>query len=322
MSRTLVRVLGGAITLALFAAACGGSDGAQGADDGSGAAGSEATEGSIARDYDLSGASFEVGSKEFTENDILGQIAILALEAAGAEVTDQTGLIGSATVREALTSGEIDMYWEYTGTGWVNYLQHTTEQVPDDLDEQLAAEDLEKNQVKWLQPAPMNDTYAIAVTKAFADENGVTKLSDVSELEDPRICAASEFLQRDDGLPGLEETYGVDFAVSEMDLGLVYTQLASECEFGEVFSTDGRILANDLLVLEDDKDFFVPFNAALTMRADVFDEHPQLEEMFGKISAKLDNDTITALNASVDVDGESVEDAARSFMVDNGFIAG
>ncbi|MBW3579286.1 MAG: glycine/betaine ABC transporter substrate-binding protein, partial [Actinobacteria bacterium] len=190
--------------LAFFAVACGGGEeaappaGDDGADDGGG-------QGSIAQNYDLSGASFNVGSKEFTENKILGQIAVQALEAAGADVTDQTGLIGSATVREALTSGEIDMYWEYTGTGWVNYLQHTTEDAPDDLAAQVAQEDLENNGVKWLEPAPMNDTYAIAVTQEYSEENGITQLSDVSEAEQKTLCAASEFINRDDGLPGLEE---------------------------------------------------------------------------------------------------------------------
>src|SRR5690606_3706293 len=131
---------------------------------------------------DLSGASFTVGSKEFTEQLILGQLTMLVLEEAGADVRDQTGLVGSTTVREALTSGQIDMYWEYLGTGWVTYLDNT-EAIPD-VDEQyeaLQAAD-EANGVAWLPPAPFNNTYAIAMTEERADELGISTISEMAEL--------------------------------------------------------------------------------------------------------------------------------------------
>jgi osmoprotectant transport system substrate-binding protein len=133
-------------------------------------------------DVDLSGVSLTVGSKEFTEQLILGQLTKLVLEDAGASVSDQTGLVGSTTVREALTSGEIDLYWEYLGTGWVTYLGNT-EGIPD-VDEQYEAlvEADEANDVVWLEPAPFNNTYAIAMTQANADEMGITSISDIGEL--------------------------------------------------------------------------------------------------------------------------------------------
>src|SRR5690606_31416114 len=98
---------------------------------------------------ELAGAELTVGSKEFTESHVLGQITLVALENEGATVQDQTGISGSATVRQALERGEIDMYWDYTGTGWVNILGHTTEDVPEDLYAAVAEEDAE-NGIAWL----------------------------------------------------------------------------------------------------------------------------------------------------------------------------
>jgi osmoprotectant transport system substrate-binding protein len=306
--------------LALSLAACGGGDDAT-VDPGGGGG-----EGSIASEFDLSGASFDVGSKEFTESIVLGQITVQALEAAGAQVRARTGISGSATVREALVSDEIDMYWEYTGTGYVNILGNTTEDVPDDLYQAVADADAEKNDVAWLEPAPMNDIYRIATTKQFAEENGLETMSDVAEFvqanpDQGAVCAASEFINRDDGLPGLQEAYGFEFSkVVELDLGLIYTQIGDTCPFGEVFSTDGRIVANELAVIEDDEEFFISYNAALTMRQETLEEFPQLAELFAPISEALTNEVITELNAAVDVEGETPEDVAEEFLRSNGFI--
>jgi osmoprotectant transport system substrate-binding protein len=270
----------------------------------------------------LDGESFKVGSKEFTENRILGQIAIKVLEDAGADVEDLTGLIGSATVREALTSGEIDMYWDYTGTGWVQILGNEPTGFPDDLYTAVAEADAE-NGVTWLDPAPFQDTYRLAVTSEFASENNLANMSDVADSgAELTLCAANEFINREDGLIGLEETYGVDFEVTELDLGLVFTQLGQDCNFGEVFSTDGRIIANDLVVLEDDENFFIPFNGVLTVRTEVLDANPAIVDLFGPVSEALDNETVTMLNARVDVDGESPDDVAQEFLEENGMISG
>ena len=208
----------------------------------------------------LSGSSFKVGSKEFTEQLILGQITIQVLEDAGADVSDETGLVGSNTVRAALISGDIDMYWEYTGTGWINHLGNT--QPLKDAREQydaVAKADLEKNGVVWLDPAPFNNTYGIATSSENATALAVTKLSDLAPLQQSNpdaftLCAAAEFLARDDGLPGLEAAYGFTFGskISELELGLVYASVdkGDPCKFGEVFATAGQIAALGLTVLE------------------------------------------------------------------------
>ncbi len=311
--------------LALVAAACGDDGGS-----GSGGGGGDEPANEVA---DLSGASFTVGSKEFTEQLILGQLTLQVLEDAGAEVKDETGITGTTNVRKAMESDEIDMYWEYTGTGWAELLGNDVGEAATDSQElfdAVAEQDLTENDVKWLALAPVNNTYAIATSQSTSDELGVTTLSDLAGVssdspEDATLCAASEFIDRADGLPGLEKAYGFDLpedALTEVELGIVFTRVpeGDPCKFGEVFATDGRIPANDMVVLEDDKNFFVIYNLALTMNKSVFDKYPELEDLFAPISEKLTTEELQALNSQVDVDGLPEEQVAQKWLEDNGFI--
>jgi osmoprotectant transport system substrate-binding protein len=314
-TRHAIRLIAVAAALALIGAACGDDEG--GSSDGKSGSGV------------LAGSSFKVGSKEFTEQLVLGQITIEVLEDAGADVSDETGLVGSDTVRKALLSGDIDMYWEYTGTGWINHLGNTKPVKGEQEQYDAVAEaDLEKNGVTWLDPAPFDNTYAIAIASETAKELGVSSLSDLADLqdEDPdsfTLCAAAEFLARDDGLPGLEKAYGFDFGdnVSELELGLVYTSVdkGDPCIFGEVFATDGRIASLDLTVLEDDEQFFASYLPSLAIRKGVKDVD-QLQKLFAPVSKALDTETIRALNAKVDVDGEQPEDVAKDWLEEKGLI--
>jgi len=323
-------LLGFALVLVFSVAACGGDD-----DEGAAAteATTEATEGggSIAADYDFAGKSFTVGSKDFTEQLVLGQITKQALEAAGADVEDQIGLAGTVAAREALTSGEIDMYWEYTGTGWITHLGET-KPIPDPREqyEAVAKADLAKNDVQWLEPAPANNTYALAISSEAKSEIGVETISDIAQLakdkpDEATLCIGNEFSTRDDGLPGLEQAYGFEFpkdGVSTMQEGVIYDAVdkSEQCNFGEVFATDGRIEALDLAVVEDDKSFFPVYNPSLNVRKDVVAETPELEQLFAAIAEKLDNETLQQLNAAVDVEGEAEEDVAENWLRENGFI--
>ncbi len=305
-SRTVTTVAAG---LALVLTGCGNGDSGAGGDG----------------DGPLAGAELTVGSKEFTESVLLGQITAVALEDAGASIEDQTGISGSATVREALQSGEIDMYWDYTGTGWVNILGNTTEDVPEDLYAAVAEADAE-NGIAWLEPAPFENTYRIAALDSFAEENGLETTSDAASFiqENPdqgTVCAASEFINRDDGLPGLEEAYGFEFTeVVELALELIYTQVGESCQFGEVFSTDARITSNELRVLEDDQDFFVQYQGAMTLRQETLDEYPEIEEIMAPISEALTDEVVTELNGRVDIDGELERDVAEEWLEEEGLI--
>jgi osmoprotectant transport system substrate-binding protein len=297
--------------LSLVLTACGGDSAPDSATDGG--------------DGELAGATLTVGSKEFTESILLGKITALALEDAGAEVEDQTGISGSATVRAALESKDIDLYWDYTGTGWVNILGNSPTDLPEDLYTAVSEADAE-NGVAWLEPAPFENAYAIAVTSEFAEKNDVTTMSDAAEYvkqnpDDGVICAASEFINRDDGLPGLEKAYGFEFSdVNELDFNLIFTQVGEGCAFGEVTTTEGRVLSQDLQILEDDKDFFLEYLGVLTLRQETLDEHPAIEEIMAPISEALTNETITELNSKVDVEGEQPDAVAEEWMESEGFI--
>jgi osmoprotectant transport system substrate-binding protein len=281
---------------------------------------------------ELSGTEFIVGSKEFTEQLILGEMTRVILEDAGASVEDQIGMAGTDATRQALVSGEMDMYWEYTGTGWINYLGNT-DPIPDRQEqfEAVAEADLEENSIKWLAPpAPANNTFAIVVRSEAQEDLGVENLSDMGDLISERpeaatFCTDSEFASRDDALPGLEETYGYEFPdenIQTVAIGVIPSAVdeGDLCNFGVMQSTDGRIAALDLAVLEDDEGFFPLYNPALTMRQETFEENEQLEDLFVPLSEKLTTETLQTLNAAVDVDGEDPADVAEEWLREEGFI--
>jgi len=281
---------------------------------------------------DLADAEFTVGSKDFTEQQILGYITLLALEDAGATVEDQVGLAGTSATREALESGDIDMYWEYTGTIWVTFLGHT-KPIQDSKKQYEAAakEDLEKNGLKLLEPAPFNNTYALAIRKEEQKKLGVEKLSDLGKLikdkpDEATVCIESEFRSRDDGLPGMAKAYGYEFPqenISLFDVGVVYdrTDKGEPCNFGEVFTTDGRIAGLGLVPLEDDKSFFPIYNPALEVKKSTYDEYgKQLDKIFTPIAKALDTNTMQKLNAQADVQGIPYEDVADEWLQKEGFV--
>ncbi len=279
----------------------------------------------------LRGQSITVGSKEFTEQVILGQLTVQALRAAGAEVADETRLAGSATTRRALIAGEIDMYLEYTGTAWITFMSETRP-IPDEREQYraVARRDLRENGISWLQYAPFNNTYAIAVRREAAGPLGVRTISDLARLSrerphDASLCVAEEFLSRDDGLPGLERAYAFRFpreTLLKLDEGLVYNQVDSgaRCNFGEVFTTDGRIAANDLVVLEDDRRFFPKYNPALTVETDVLRGAPSLADVMRPITRQLDARTMRRLNGQVDIEGMTEEEVVERWLAEEGLV--
>jgi osmoprotectant transport system substrate-binding protein len=321
-TRRLASAIGLIILASVLAAGCGSGGSTGGGNVGGAAAGEQ---------LNLSGARITVGSKEFTEQLILGEIAVQALEKAGATVQRQPGLVGTNAVREALLSGKVDLYWEYTGTGWTALLGHQ-DPIPDSrqLYEAVAKEDLERNGVRWLAPAPADNTFALAVRREAGEVLGVRSLSGLAALVDLRpenatLCAANEFLQRPDGLPGLQQAYGFQLpagSITELPLGDIYRAVdeGDRCNFGEVFLTDGRIATLGLTVLDDDKNFFPAYNPAPTVRRDVLDQHPDIAKVFTPIAEKLDNETLRNLNAAVDVDGKSPHDVAQQFLRQNSLL--
>ncbi|QDQ93474.1 glycine betaine ABC transporter substrate-binding protein [Rhodococcus sp. WB9] len=287
--------------------------------------------GSIQPVPELEDVKITVGSKDFTEQVTLGYIIEFALSAAGAEVRDLTNIQGSNSTRDAQLDGQIDVTYEYTGTGWINYLGNEIP-IPDPTAqfEAVRDEDLERNGMVWVDPAPMNNTYALAMSRQTAEETGITTLSEYADLvnRDPAAattCVETEFNVRQDGFPGMAAKYGFDPARANRQIlqtGIIYQATAdgTQCKFGEVFTTDGRIIALDLVLLEDDRQFFPKYNPAITMRKDFAEAHPQVAEVMAPISAALTNEEITELNRRVDVEGEEPADVARDWLVEKGFV--
>lgn len=280
---------------------------------------------------DLTGVNVGVGGKEFTEQLILCEITALVMEDLGADVNRSCSMSGSATVRAALESGDIDMYWEYTGTGWISHLQEEDPILdPNELWLAVDERDQEQNQITWLTPAPANNTYAVAVASEVGEELGITSISDYAELananpSEATFCGAAEFFGRNDGWPGLQETYGFELPredTSEVAYGAIFNAVDTQnpCNFGEVFATDGRIAALDLTVLSDDLQFFTPYNPSVSVRSELLEANPGLAEVFEPISAAMTDNALQGLNAEVDVDGLTPEDVAVNWLTSEGFI--
>ncbi|MDQ6739404.1 MAG: glycine betaine ABC transporter substrate-binding protein [Actinomycetota bacterium] len=281
-----------------------------------------------ASDGPLKGATLSVGSKEFTEQLLLCEITAQRLESQGATVKRTCGMSGTNAVRGALTSGAIDMYWEYTGTGWLtNLRQKETITDPTVMYQKLSAMDKAKNNVVWLPPAAANNTYAVGVKTETAKKLGVSTLSGYAKLAqtnpgEATFCGASEFFGRDDGWPGLEKAYGMNLPqdkVATLAEGPIYNAIAKNnpCNFGEVFATDGRIAALGLTVLQDDKSFFPPYNLSLNVRAAVLDKNPQVQTVMDPVSKLLTTTELQKLNAQVDVDGKTAEEVASAWLTAN-----
>ena len=314
-TKNFLATTGAVAALALGLAACGG-DSSSGASEGV-----------------LNGASITVGSKDFDEQLVLGNITKLVLENAGADVTDQINLGGTDAARAALTSGKIDTYWEYNGTAWISFFKET-KPIPDRVQQYEAVrdQDLKENDLVWLAPAEFNNTYGLAFPSEAADALGnPTKISDLGDLvaNDPAnasVCVESEFSSRDDGLPGMEKAYGFEFPndqVTVLDTALVYTAADKQdpCSFGEVFTSDGRIAALDLTVLEDDKGFFPLYNPSPVFTKAVYDKYgDDLDSLFDPISAALTQDAINSMNEDVSVNLIQPEKVAEDWLKENDFI--
>ncbi|MEU8895994.1 glycine betaine ABC transporter substrate-binding protein [Nocardia sp. NPDC048505] len=287
--------------------------------------------GSIRPVPELAGVRITVGSKDFTEQEILGLIIAFALDAAGAQVRDLTDIVGSNSLRDAQVRGQIDIAYDYTGTGWINYLGNEAP-VPGSQAQFEAVRDADRaaHGMLWAAMAPVNNTYALATSARTAAETGVRTLSQYARLvnSDPAAaatCVGTEFSVRQDGFPGVIRKYGIDagkVVKQVVDDAIVYqsTADARQCRFGSVAATDGRIPALDLRLLEDDLSFFPQYNVALVLRADFAADHPAVVEVLTPISRLLTNESVTELNRKVDVEGREPATVAREWLAAQGFV--
>jgi len=317
-----IGLMAAAASVAIVASGCAISSG--------GTSTSDLKGGSIKAISGLKGAKLVVGSKDFDEQLLLGQIAINALKAAGATPVDKTNIQGTNNARQALTSGNIDMYYDYTGTGWIDFLQHTKPiENPQAQFTAVAKQDKSKNNIVWWDYAPANNTYALAQKADTLAKYKVTTLSQYAALAKSNpsaatVCVESEFKSRPDGFPGMEKAYGFSVGAKYqklLDTAVVYTELnkGGTCNFGEVFETDGRVTGLHLKLLTDDKKFFPIYNPALTVRGAIASKYPEIQALFKPINAKLTTATLSTLNKKVSVDGEKPAKVAQDWLKQEGF---
>ncbi|MFT4085927.1 MAG: glycine betaine ABC transporter substrate-binding protein [Gordonia sp. (in: high G+C Gram-positive bacteria)] len=277
----------------------------------------------------LDGVRLVVTSKSFTEGILLGKITATYLAAAGADVQDMTGAPGSASSRQAQLNGDADILWEYTGTAWVNY-HNQTQTISDPTELWQRVHDLEKKDydLEWMQPAGFNNTYAFAASSSTAERLNVKTLSDVAKLpvKDRTFCVDDEFFSRSDGFLPMLKKYDIPYntpngvpidQVTRMDTGVVYaaTARSNPCNFGMVYTTDGRIKNLDLKVLTDDRKFFLPYSGTVVVRGEVIRAHPQLAGLLVNISTRLTDQVMQELNGRVDIDGEDPADVAYDWLL-------
>src|SRR5436190_12753934 len=267
-----------------------------------------------------------VGGKNFTEQQIMAAMTSQLLQAKGFKTDVKAGM-GSAVLRQAQESGQIDVYWEYTGTSLITYNKVTERLSAPDTYAKVKKLDAAKGLV-WLNPSKANNTYSLAMNQDDAKKQGITTISDLAAKVKggAKLTFASnaEFYARPDGLKPLEQAYGFEFPrdnVKRMDTGLVYQALKEkQVDVGLVFATDGRIPAFNFVVLQDDKGFFPAYAMTPVVRKQVLDANPKLAEILNALSAKLDDATMARLNASVDVDKKTVEDVAKTFLKEQGLV--
>jgi osmoprotectant transport system substrate-binding protein len=297
--------------------------------------------------------TINVGSKDFTEQFILGHMYINILEDMGITAEDNTNLGGTQIAHQALESGEIHLYPEYTGTGLTEVLGLSVDEVlagngatpeaspvaedtatPVATDASQAVFDTVKAAYQeqfglvWLERSPANNTQALAVKREFSEENGVTTISQLAEIVgDLVISAPADFPEREDGLLGLQRVYAGGFESVEVlpvAPGLKYQALLDDqAQVVLAFGTDGQITGFDLVVLEDDLGLWPPYNVAPVVRQEVLDAYPDIEARFNEVTTSLTDQVLSDLNWRVDGDDrEDPADVAESYLSDNGFIGG
>lgn len=267
-----------------------------------------------------------VGGKKFTEQQIVAEMTAQLLRSAGYTV-DKRPDLGSSVLRAAQENGQVDVYWEYTGTSLVIYNGVKEHLNPEQTYERVKTLDAEKG-LTWLTPSKANNTYALAMQQDVAKKEGIVSISDlakkVREKGEYKFASNAEFYSRPDGLRPLQDTYDFQFPrkdVIRMDGGLTYQALKDgQVEVALVLSTDGRIPAFKFIVLKDDKGFFPSYALTPVIRTQVLNSDPKLATLLNSLSAKLDDTTLPLLNSRVDVGRESIEVVARDFLKSNGLV--
>ncbi|WP_320670939.1 glycine betaine ABC transporter substrate-binding protein [Patulibacter defluvii] len=267
-----------------------------------------------------------IGSKNFTEQKVLGEVYAQALQAAGYTVDKQLNLGDEQTALKTLKQGDISAYPEYTGTALLSFFGVKTDALPHDPAAAFAQvkTDFAKDDLVALPPTPFTSSNEVAVTEATAKKYGLTNISDLAKVaKDLTLYGSPECRQRLDCLLGLQKTYGLKFKkFVPVDLSQRSKVLKDgQADVSIVFTTDPQNKREKFVLLKDDKGMFPPYNSTLVVRKDVYDKAgPDLEKAIATVNAKLDADVVQELNARVDLDKETPEQAAGEYLKQFGFV--
>jgi len=271
-----------------------------------------------------SAGAIKVGSKDFTEEFILGEMYALVLENSGLKVERKLNLGGTPVAQAGLQSGQIDLYPEYTGTALLTVLKLPVNSNQKQVYKTVADAYKQKFNLVWLAPAPMNNSQALAMTQSGAKKYGIKTTSDmVAKASQLTMVSTPEFQAREDGLPGLKKVYG-NFNFKKLipvDAGLRYQALIKgEADVAEAFRTDGEISAFNLVLLNDDKGLFPPYQVAPVVRQEVLKANAGIRDALNALSSKLTDATMRRLNYEVTDKKREPADVAKEFLTQEGLL--
>ncbi|HEY1976284.1 MAG TPA: glycine betaine ABC transporter substrate-binding protein [Candidatus Baltobacteraceae bacterium] len=265
-----------------------------------------------------SGSSIRVGSKNFTESFVIAEIYAQALEAGGFNVVRRFNLGSTQIAMAAMQRGDIDLYPEYTGTALIDVLRRPPMQDPQAVYATVSREFAKRYDIVWLKASPMNDSQALATTKAVAARERIATLSDLAaKASSLRLATIQEFLARADGLPGLQRAYGgFHFAqVRTYDIALKYQALLDgQADVASAFTTDGAIATNQLVVLRDDRHLWSPYNVAPVVRQQTLAAHAKIAIVLDAVSPRITDAAAQHMNAAVESDHKDPADVAAAFL--------
>jgi glycine betaine/choline ABC-type transport system substrate-binding protein len=325
MTSKLLRLVFALIACALLAvgiAACG--DDEEESD-----TGGETSAEAIQENPDNNGIELTVGSKNFTEQFILGEIYAQAFEAAGYDVKTDLNLGSEQIALKALQDGEVSGYPEYTSTALTSFFDVPAEEVPNDA--QQAVDDTQQqfadDGLVAFDPTPLNSANAVGLLSSTAEELGVSTISDLEgKTEDLTLYGSPECRQRVDCLVGLEDNYGLSFKeFVPVDIALRYEVLdKGDADLSILFTTDAQLSESDeYTTLEDDQGVFPAGNVTFVASQEAIDEAgPDMQETAELVQGNLTNEVMQELNARVDLDKEDPADVARDYLVEAGYISG
>lgn len=264
-----------------------------------------------------------VASKPFAEQYILGNIIVELLKAKTQLEVDgsKIGMGPSQLLHPAITKGEIDIYPEYTGTGWMDVLAQPLIPDREELYRQVKAAYAEKFNIVWLPPLGFENNWAILIRRDTYEETGAKTLSDLAQFKDLVFVADAAFFEREDGYPGLQKVYGFDNKQVQTDIMFFYeTLMQKKADIMTGFSTDGKLKEYDLVRMEDDKHFWPYYDCAFIVRQEVLDKYPEVEEALKPLFGSIDEKTMIELNYQVEVQQKDPVDVAREFLQSRGLI--